>query len=264
MGVGAVALRVPMIAWGSQPHVDASPTLWTLTLTAAGLGVLHTVTGPDHYIPFIAMSRVGRWSVAKTLMVTLLCGLGHVAGSVLLGAIAIALGWALGGMEALEASRGGIAGWLLIAFGVAYLAWGMKRAIRRRPHTHVHTHEDGTIHAHSHDHTAGHLHVHNDETKGSMTPWVLFAVFVFGPCEPLIPLLMYPAMKHSTAGVIWVTLVFAGCTLVTMAAVVLVGVGGLAFAGTRTPFERTLLARYAHALTGLAVTACGIAVKLGL
>ena len=65
--------------------MDASPTLWTLTLTAAGLGVLHTVTGPDHYIPFIAMSRVGRWSVAKTLMVTLLCGLGHVAGSVLLG-----------------------------------------------------------------------------------------------------------------------------------------------------------------------------------
>ncbi len=89
--------------------MDPSPTLGTLILTAAGLGVLHTVTGPDHYIPFIAMSRVGRWSVAKTLMVTLLCGVGHVAGSVLLGAIAIALGWTLGGMEALEASRGGLA-----------------------------------------------------------------------------------------------------------------------------------------------------------
>ena len=100
--------------------------------------------------------------------------------------------------------------------------------------------------------------------KASMTPWVLFAVFVFGPCEPLIPLLMYPAVQHSTAGVIWVTLVFAGCTLVTMSAVVLVGVGGLAFAVDRIPFEQTFIARYAHALTGLAITACGVAVKMGL
>ena len=244
--------------------MDPSPTLWMLILTAAGLGVLHTLTGPDHYIPFIAMSRVGRWSPVKTLMVTLLCGVGHVAGSVLLGAIAIALGWALGGMEALEAGRAGLAGWLLIAFGVTYLAWGVKRAIRRRPHTHAHVHLDGTIHAHSHDHTAGHLHVHADDANTSMAPWVLFAIFVFGPCEPLIPLLMYPAVQHSTAGVIWVTLVFAVCTLVTMSVVVLLGVTGLAFAGARTPFERTFLARYAHALTGLAIIVCGVAVKMGL
>jgi sulfite exporter TauE/SafE len=244
--------------------MDASPTLWALTLTAAGLGVMHTLTGPDHYVPFIAMSRVGRWSPAKTLVVTLLCGVGHVAGSVLLGAIGIALGWALGGMKAFEAGRGGLAGWLLIAFGVTYLAWGIKRAIRRKPHTHVHVHEDGTIHNHEHGHTAGHLHVHADDAKASMTPWVLFAIFVFGPCEPLIPLLMYPAVLHSTAGVIWVTLVFAACTLVTMSAVVLVGVSGMALASERIPFEQTRLARYSHALAGLAITACGVAVKMGL
>jgi len=25
--------------------------------------------------------------------------------------------------------------------------------------------------------------------------WALFLIFVFGPCEPLIPLIMYPAAK---------------------------------------------------------------------
>ena len=32
-----------------------------LTLTAAGIAFLHTVAGPDHYVPFIVMSRLGRW-----------------------------------------------------------------------------------------------------------------------------------------------------------------------------------------------------------
>ena len=49
-----------------------------LTLTAAWLAFLHTVAGPDHYVPFIAMSRLGRWSMLKTTWITLLCGLGHV------------------------------------------------------------------------------------------------------------------------------------------------------------------------------------------
>ena len=32
---------------------------------------------PDHDVPLVAMSRVGRWSRTKTLGVTAACGLGH-------------------------------------------------------------------------------------------------------------------------------------------------------------------------------------------
>jgi len=33
-----------------------------LCATAAGVGVIHTLLGPDHYLPFAAMARAGDWS----------------------------------------------------------------------------------------------------------------------------------------------------------------------------------------------------------
>ena len=75
------------------------------------------------------------------------------------------------------------------------------------------------------DDSFAHLHVHTEsERAASMTPWILFAIFVFGPCEPLIPVLMYPAALQSVAGVLLVTSVFAVVTLATMLGVVLLAV----------------------------------------
>ena len=156
--------------------------------TAASLGFIHTITGPDHYVPFLAMSRVGRWSLPKTVAVTLACGVGHVMSSVLLGTLGVAAGLAVGGLEWFEGMRGGLAGWLLLGFGLAYLVWGLHRAIRNKAHSHLHLHPDGTSHEHLHGHAGNHAHLHADEQRaGSMTPWILFTIFVFGPCEPLIP-----------------------------------------------------------------------------
>ena len=69
------------------------------------------------------------------------------------------------------------------------------------PAIHGHAHLDGHAHEHEHVHTHAHTHVHAAEAAGNMTPWVLFTIFVFGPCEPLIPLVMYPAAKGDSAGV---------------------------------------------------------------
>ena len=70
-----------------------------LALSALSLGFLHTLFGPDHYIPFIAMAKAGKWTKKKTLWVTALSGLGHVVGSVILGLLGIALGVALNIVE---------------------------------------------------------------------------------------------------------------------------------------------------------------------
>jgi hypothetical protein len=86
-----------------------------LLLTAVSIGALHTLLGPDHYIPFVAMAKAGRWSVPKTAAVTAACGVGHVAGSILLGFIGVAFGVAVARLEWIESVRGNIAGWLLIA-----------------------------------------------------------------------------------------------------------------------------------------------------
>jgi hypothetical protein len=130
-------------------------------------------------------------------------------------------------------------------------------------------HDDGTVHRHAHRHTDTHAHVHAspcvpaEETpasaeRGSMTPWVLFLIFVFGPCEPLIPLLMYPAATSSVAGVALVTLVFGVTTIATMTTIVVLTCLGA------TRFTLGRFQRYSHATAGLLVIGCGAAILLGL
>jgi len=232
-----------------------------LTTAAVTIGVVHTALGPDHYLPFAAMSRAGNWSLRKTLLVTLACGVGHVASSVVIGLVGLALGTMVMQLEAVESLRAGWAAWLLIGFGLAYFTWGIVQAVRNRPHTHLHMHADGTVHSHPHVHEGDHLHVHEEEDAAGkrtvMTPWLLFVIFVFGPCEPLIPLLIYPAAEADPLAVLAVVLAFSLATLATMTVAV-----GLMTMGLQT-LAVGRLHRYSHALAGLTVLVCGIMVKLG-
>src|SRR3989339_1630894 len=156
-----------------------------LYITAATLGFIHTIFGPDHYVPFIVMAKARNWSLVKTAILTLLCGLGHIMSSIVIGFIGIIFGIEVMKLKALESFRGNIAGWLLIIFGFTYLVWGLYRAWKNKPHKHKHFHMNYTIHSHDHGHSDEHVHIHEEETKVNITPWVLFTIFVFGPCEPL-------------------------------------------------------------------------------
>ncbi len=231
--------------------------LLILAGTAASLGFVHTIMGPDHYLPFVAMAKIGRWSAAKTALITLCCGIGHVLSSVLLGFVGIALGLAVTRLEAVEAARGEIAAWLLIAFGLTYFVWGLHRAVRGKPHEHAHAHADG-VHSHEHGHSGDHAHAHRDRAQ-TMTPWILFTIFIFGPCEVLIPLVMYTALKHGIVTVAVMSGIFGIATVATMLGVVMVSYLGLARLRTG-PVER-----YSQAIGGLVVLLCGSAIKfLGL
>ncbi len=226
--------------------------------TAISLGFVHTILGPDHYLPFIVLSKARGWSAKKTVLVTFLCGLGHVLSSVILGFIGIGLGIALFKLEAIESFRGEIASWLLIIFGFTYFVWGLRRAIRGRSQTHLHFHENGGTHSHIHEHTGEHIHIHERESD-NLTPWILFIVFIFGPCEPLIPLVMYPSAKGNFLEVGVVAGVFGIATIGTMLSIVLSVFYGL----SKVPLRK--LERYSHALAGLTIFLCGGAIKfLGL
>lgn len=229
-----------------------------LAVTAASIGFLHTLFGPDHYLPFIMMSKARNWSVLKTLMITLFCGIGHVGSSVIIGIIGIIFGLAVARIEIFEGVRGSLAAWALIAFGLVYMVWGIRQAIRQKTHSHLHFHADGSRHEHEHQHQEEHLHVHNGGKK-NITPWVLFTIFVLGPCEPLIPILMYPAARQSIPGLIMITLVFAIVTIATMLGMVLI----FAFGLKRIPFRG--LEKYTHALAGGMIMGSGLAIQfLGL
>ena len=233
-----------------------TPEITMLALSAAAIAFAHTVLGPDHYLPFVAMAKARGWSMAKTVRITLFCGAGHLAGSVVLGLVGITVGVQLSSLNWLEGVRGNLAAWMLIGFGLAYTAWGLRQAHRNRPHTHWH-HHDGVSHLHEHRHQETHAHVH-DRVAGSrsLTPWVIFVIFVLGPCEPLIPLLMYPAARESTTGVIVVTVVFGLVTVLTMSLAV-----AIALLGLRT-IKVSKLAPYGHAVAGSTILACGLGIAL--
>lgn len=231
---------------------------------AVSFGVGHTLAGPDHYLPFVAMSRVGNWSLRKTITVTVLCGIAHVASSVVIGLVGVALGIVVLNLETVEAARGDLAGWLLLAFGLAYFVWGLHAGIRNRAHTHWHKHGDGTLHEHQRASAGEHLHATGDAAASptakaaSMTPWVLFVIFLLGPCEPLIPFLMYPAANASMPGVVLVAALFGLATLVTMTSIVVAMYLGADFLRLGR-FER-----WSHAAAGAVVLCCGLAIMLGL
>jgi nickel/cobalt transporter (NicO) family protein len=229
-----------------------------LSVTALSLGFIHTLAGPDHYLPFIVMAKARKWSNRKTVFITTICGLGHVGSSILIGGIGIAFGLSVAHLEIFEGYRGSVAAWLFILFGLGYFAWGLQRGIRnKKNHHHPHVHDDGSYHkhAHHHRHTKEHEHEHPEPQKVNMTPWILFTVFVFGPCEPLIPLLMFPAAKQSTSGVIVVATVFSITTILTMIGMVLLPLFGLKM------LPMKFLERYMHAVAGFTVFICGIGIE---
>jgi len=233
--------------------------LKALIITAASIGFFHTLFGPDHYLPFVMMSWSRKWSWFKTTWITFLCGAGHIVGSVVLGLVGVSLGIAVNRLEIVEGFRGNFAAWLLIAFGLVYFVWGLRRAYRNRPHEHKHSHVGEANHTHEHDHHANHAHVHDGKAGASAAPWTLFVIFVFGPCEPLIPILMYPAAQSSLFGLVVVTSVFAITTVGTMLGAVLLARAGVSF----VPMAK--VQRFTHAIAGATICLCGLAIQfLGL
>lgn len=240
-------------------------TLTILLSTAFLIGFTHTLIGPDHYLPFIVLSRAGKWSLGKTLWWTFICGLGHVGSSIVIGALGIALGWRLSGMEAFEGIRGEIAGYALMAFGGIYMLYGLYRERGGVPHRHAHVHADGAIHAHEHVHGSPSSHQHgHGETATSQTEatiaktksfWAVFIIFVLGPCEPLIPLLMVPAAEHSVHGIAAVATVFAITTIGVMLTIVWAGYRGLKL------LRFNFLEKHIHALSGGAILVSGLLIQ---
>jgi len=217
-------------------------SLILLLLSTLAVGAVHTLIGPDHYVPFIVLAKARHWSWKKTLAITGACGLGHVLSAVVLGLMAVALGSAFLHLELIEGIRGNLAAWLLIGFGLAYGLWGLRQAWKN----------------HSHGHSHGHLDHGHHETE--LTPWVLFLIFVLGPCEPLIPLVLYPAVQASVINVVLVTVVFGIATLTVMVTVVLASSFGL-----KRLFQFPFLERWGTALAGGIICSCGLGIQfLGL
>ena len=207
--------------------------------TTASLAVVHALLGLDHSLPFVALGRARGWTLARTLLVTAVCGAGHVASSVAIGAVGVGLGIATDALLWLESARGELAAALLFGFGLTYAAWALWRRLRERDGPRPGA-EDGA-----------------DSTD--VTPWALFIVFVLGPCEPLIPLMVVPGVAGDWVVVAAVVGVFGLLTVAVMLAAVVAVHRGVGLIGAGR------IGRYAHVAAGLVIAASGAAVLwLGL
>lgn len=231
-----------------------------LLATAISIGFMHTLIGVDHSLPFVVLGRARGWSLRKVLAITAACGLAHVLSSVVIGVAGISVGVALERLEIIEGVRGSLATWLIIGFGLTWAAWAFIRSRRGERHSHGHVHADGSVHAHGHDHASEHQHAHEEAVDGRklglMAFWSLFLIFAFGPCEALIPMLMFPAMEHAWGVVVLVTAAFGLTTIGTMLAVV-----GAAYVGLGQLSLRRI-ERHADVFAGLTIAASGVALSL--
>ena len=229
-----------------------------LSVTAVSIGFIHTLLGPDHYLPFIVLSEAKKWSLRKTMIITFFCGLGHVMSSVILGLIGVAVGISVHKLTAIESFRGNIAAWLFIAFGLVYMIISIRSLYRKKKHSHSHFHIENGNHTHEHNHQLEHTHLHETRTA-TATPWILFLIFVFGPCEPLIPIIMYPAAENNIPGAVLVSLLFSAVTIATMMSIV------LAFKLGFNKINLKPLEKFSNVIAGAVILLSGIAIQfLGL
>lgn len=225
---------------------------WSLILAALGVALGHTVLGPDHYGPLAMMASARGWRRSSTAAMAALFGLGHVLSSLALCAVALVAGWAVGWVERIESGRADVAAWALLGIGLAYTVWGARKAIRFRGGLAVHSHgHDAHVHAHG-----DHVHEHESrEAPGTRAGfWALFAVFILGPCEPLIPLFLLPASRGEIRLALVTAAVFGAVTIAAMVALTLLCAAGAA------RVLRDPAVRWGHALTGGVIAASALAI----
>lgn len=235
-------LTVSAAAHGSYGQIESASvsTLSAVWLAAFLTAVIHTIMGPDHYLPFVAIAKSRGYSLKKTLLWTFICGIGHIVSALLIAILFIYFSHWLSAENFvwIEENRGDIAAYALIGLGAAYLLWALR-------------------HRWLHRHKGGHCHLPDRDGRKSITVWIIFIIFVLGPCEALLPILTASSVLGVSA-VVSSTLIFSAATIATMMLAVTLGILGI----NALRFNR--LEAYAHEIAGGAIMACGLAIICGL
>lgn len=199
----------------------------SVAATGFAVAFLHAAI-PTHWLPFVIVGRGQRWSAGKTLAVTALAGMGHVAFTIVLGLLVMGAG--LVAAPLLGKVFTPIVGGLLIAVGLFYLV----RQIVRPHHVHAETRTFTTDRA---------------AVIGLVT------LLALSPCEAFLPIYL-TNVQHGWLGFA----VLSGVLLVATSAGMLLFTS-LSLAGAQK-LKLDNLARYEEAILGVALALLGLAVIL--
>lgn len=193
-----------------------SPVLTTIAATGFTVAFFHAAI-PTHWLPFVLVARARGWGRSKTLAVTALAGLGHVALTSLLG---LGIAWFGFRLEEKVEWFSRLAGGLLLAFA-AYYFW------RQWSGTGIcHHHAPGSPH-HANEHCGDEKEQSHwqEELKGSPIvssqagEWAaisgLFVMLTLSPCEGFLPVYL-SGVQFGWKGFVVLSVILAVATLAGM------------------------------------------------
>lgn len=224
------------------PSMSTTPAL---LLAAGGVGFGHAVL-PDHWAPLAVVGRTQHYPLSRVARLSGLAGVAHVAVSIILGAVIIAVG--LQFRSSVQNAQDTIIGVLLIATGVGFAL------LELTGHGHRHPHDAG-------EHTHEHGHEHADRAHSHGRSRVLAIMVPFGaaasPDLTILPVFL-AATSAGTATAVGSLVVFATVTIATIV--------GLTLAATAGGYQLRgeWLERWGNALTATVLIVIGALVLAGV
>lgn len=207
------------------------PVVWMLLVAAAGVAIVHSIL-PDHWVPLAVIGRAERWSLVRAGKIAAWTGVGHVAGSLMLGVILIIVGIGIGSIVRVE---GWVVGVILIATGIGFYLWGLSRK-PTHGHTHPHPHHEDGHHHHEHGGHASHSHHdHHDHEHGigdqdHVAPrrglsWLIPVGVAASPDPTILPVFLAAATLGVVAAV-EVVLVYSLVTIISITLLTVLATAG--------------------------------------
>jgi nickel/cobalt transporter (NicO) family protein len=195
-----------------------SPVLASVAATGFTVAFLHAAI-PTHWLPFVLVARARGWGRVKTLAVTAIAGLGHVALTSLLG---LAIAW-LGFQIDEKAGRlfPWVAGSLLLGFSLFYFWRQWRGGGICHHHTPGSRHKADEHCGEDHEHSHWQEELHDSPLVSSRAgDWTaiggLFVMLTFSPCEGFLPFYL-TGVQFGWWGFIVLSIILAVATLGAMA-----------------------------------------------
>lgn len=198
----------------------------TLIAGTVLLSIIHAAI-PNHWMPFVVLSRTERWSLSETLGITLMAGLAHSASTVSLGVIIGGIGYSLA-QEYLSVGTI-LAPLILIFMGILYFSLNMR-----------HLHDE---------HIPGKIEVQG-RPRWMMIAMLSGAMF-FSPCLE-IESYFFTAGSHGWSGIWLVAGLYPVLSVGTMVLLVLMGRKSLLH------WRGTFFERHEKKITGFTLILLGI------
>ena len=208
------------------PPLPPDASTGALLLGTLTISLLHALI-PSHWLSFALVGKARKWSVGRTLQLTLWAGAGHVAVTILLGLLVSIAGKSLWHLDKIpERTEHLVTSTLLILLGLWFIRQQRQGVGCAHDHHHDYSHTDVSENTNlpvTAERVEG---VRQERLASATTTGALFLGMTLSPCLDLLSVFI-AASRSSWATIAGVSLTMAVVTLSSMLTLVLLAHKGL-------------------------------------